>query len=92
MTITTNQIIIIIVDAELALEIQRELEQDREDQFVLEQIELDQHKQEDWSGDKKVQTMQIVLRLSSFVDKQMLTVLLLLWLLLQMSLLLVLLP
>ncbi len=89
MTITTNQIIIIIVDAELALEIQRELEQDREDQFVLEQIELDQHKQEDWSGDKKVQTMQIVLRLSSFVDKQMLTVLIVL---LQMFLLLMLLP
>jgi hypothetical protein len=39
---SSQRIIIIIDNAELALEIQRESEQDREDQFVLEQmIELD---------------------------------------------------
>jgi hypothetical protein len=61
---SSSQEIIIIIDddAELALEIQREIEQDIEDQFVLQQmiVELDDdgygnNKQEkDWrSGDKK---------------------------------------
>jgi hypothetical protein len=62
MTTTTNhKIIVIIDDAELALEIQRKIEQDREDQFVLEQMmELDGHnnKQEDWNDDKKSMNME----------------------------------
>ena len=43
-----------IVDSEeIALEIQREIEQDREDQFVLEQIELEDRNKHYLSGDKK---------------------------------------
>ena len=38
----------IIITSEIELEIQRELEQDREDQFVLEQIELDDHNNKEW--------------------------------------------
>jgi hypothetical protein len=39
------------VELELALEIEREIKLEREDQFVLEQVESDQHKQH-CSGDK----------------------------------------
>jgi hypothetical protein len=57
---TSQKIIVDDAAEELALEIQRELEQDREDQFILEQmmmieLDYDQHnKQQHFSGgDKK---------------------------------------